>query len=116
VARKKLFEISFNSVKLDPDIDWDLLARKTEGYSGSDIYIVSPKQLCRDAAMMPLRRKLVGLRKGGISAEAINLIKNEVDVPLTMTDLTQAVKNCNKSVGAENLEHYSTWMSEYGNV
>mmetsp|Transcript_955 Transcript_955/g.2314 ORF Transcript_955/g.2314 Transcript_955/m.2314 type:complete len:522 (-) Transcript_955:4268-5833(-) len=110
-ARKKLFELSFDKVKLDPNIDWDLLARKTEGYSGSDISI-----LCRDAAMMPLRRKLIDLRKHGLSAEVVNQIKGEVDVPITMDDLMQAVKNCNKSVGAENLEHYSTWMNEYGNV
>lgn len=78
VARKRLFEISFEKVKCDPDIDWDLLARKTEGYSGSDISIVNSTQLCRDAAMMPLRKKLVEIRKRGISAEAVNQIKGGV--------------------------------------
>ena len=35
------------------DIDWAELIRVTDGYSGADL-----ANVCRDAAMMPLRRKI----------------------------------------------------------
>jgi katanin p60 ATPase-containing subunit A1 len=40
-------------IQLAEDIDWDLLIKMTDGYSGADI-----SNVCREAAMMPLRKKL----------------------------------------------------------
>lgn len=60
-------------LKLSDDIDYDYLVSKTDGYSGADIAnvssieftrkaLISSNQVCREAAMMPMRRQLL---KGG---------------------------------------------------
>ena len=38
---------------MSEDLNWAKMIEETEGYSGADI-----ANVCRDAAMMPLRRKL----------------------------------------------------------
>ncbi len=70
-------------------MDWENLIRITEGYSGADL-----ANVCRDAAMMPLRRKL----SQGIDILQIKGMQNEVDIPLTMIDFQDAIKNVSKSV------------------
>lgn len=45
----------FQGVDVEPEVDFDLLADKTAGYSGDDITGV-----CRDAAMNGMRRKIMG--------------------------------------------------------
>lgn len=59
VGRRKMFDINLKDVKISPNIDWDKLVENTKGCSGADICNV-----CRDAAYMPMRRKLTQL--GGI--------------------------------------------------
>lgn len=54
IGRKALFEINSKGIPLDENIDWTNLVEKTEGYSGADI-----SNVCREAAMMPMRRKLL---------------------------------------------------------
>jgi katanin p60 ATPase-containing subunit A1 len=54
IGRKELFKINLRDIKLDSNIDWDLLVTKSDGYSGADI-----SNVCREAAMMPMRRKLL---------------------------------------------------------
>jgi katanin p60 ATPase-containing subunit A1 len=41
-------------VNLEENIEWDSLVSKCDGYSGADI-----ANVCREAAMMPMRRKLL---------------------------------------------------------
>lgn len=52
-GREELFKINLKHIELDADIDWKKLVEITDGYSGADI-----SNVCRDAAMMPMRRKL----------------------------------------------------------
>lgn len=52
-GRKSLFEINLNGIDLGSDVDFDALVKITGGYSGADI-----ANVCRDAAMMPLRKKI----------------------------------------------------------
>lgn len=40
-------------LEVNDDIDFDEIVRKTDGYSGADM-----SNVCREAAMMPLRRRL----------------------------------------------------------
>jgi katanin p60 ATPase-containing subunit A1 len=73
---RQLLEINLRDVPLASDVNLDILAKKTIGYSGADITNVSliasfsiankglssnGLQVCRDAAMMPMRRRIQGL-------------------------------------------------------
>lgn len=53
VGRKQLFEINLKGLDIEGDIDYEELIRITDGYSGADL-----ANVCRDAAMMPLRKKI----------------------------------------------------------
>ena len=53
-GREELFKINLNNVKVNENIDFEKLIIATEGYSGADI-----ANVCREAALMPMRRKLL---------------------------------------------------------
>lgn len=53
VGRDQLFKINLRGISIDENVNWEELIRITDGYSGADL-----ANVCRDAAMMPLRRKL----------------------------------------------------------
>jgi SpoVK/Ycf46/Vps4 family AAA+-type ATPase len=46
-------KIHLKNMKMDETVDLDFIIKKTEGYSGADI-----TNVCREAAYMPMRRKL----------------------------------------------------------
>ena len=96
---------------LEGDLDWPQLLSRTEGYSGADIASV-----CRDAAMMPLRRQMAELRRRGCGLAELEEVKTQLHAPLGMSDLQEALDNVQRSVGAEDLQRYSEWMAEYGNA
>ena len=75
------------------------------GYSGADI-----TNVCRDASMMSMRRKIAGLRP----SEIRNLDRDELDLPVTKQDFLEAISKCNKSVSKEDLDKYEKWMEEFG--
>ena len=64
-------------MKVDESIDWGKLVLMTEGYSGADL-----SNVCREASMMPLRRKL--LSGININMSEIEALRKDVEVPLTM--------------------------------
>lgn len=87
VGRKKLFEINLRGVKAADDVNWDELVEKTNGYSGSDISCI-----CREAALMSMRRKI---SEGTMDIDKIAAELNDknLEMPITMQDLRDAVKN-----------------------
>ncbi|KAK6636852.1 hypothetical protein RUM43_010516 [Polyplax serrata] len=105
VGREALLKINLRDVKVDDNVDLLQVARKLDGYSGADI-----TNVCRDASMMSMRRKIAGLRPDQIR----QLPKEELDLPVTMQDFTEALEKCNKSVSKEDLDKYDKWMSEFG--
>ncbi|OMJ72884.1 hypothetical protein SteCoe_28576 [Stentor coeruleus] len=111
-GRKRLFDIYLSSVNHKSDeIEWSHLISRTQGYSGADI-----ANVCRDAAMLPMRKKLLQLRSQGFNPQNIAKIKSEVEVPVTMEDMREALSNVSKSVSNDDLEKYEFWMKEFGST
>eukprot|EP00096_Caligus_rogercresseyi_P004071 TRINITY_DN18208_c0_g1_i1.p1 TRINITY_DN18208_c0_g1~~TRINITY_DN18208_c0_g1_i1.p1 ORF type:complete len:519 (+),score=203.92 TRINITY_DN18208_c0_g1_i1:76-1632(+) len=104
-GREALLKINLKEVKISEDVVLKNIAGKLGGYSGADI-----TNVCRDASMMSMRRKIAGLRP----SEIRNLDKDELDLPVTMQDFMDAIAKCNKSVSQEDLDKYEKWMEEFG--
>jgi len=111
VGRRQLFDINLRDVKLDDSFDMDKLVIGTEGYSCADI-----TNVCREAAMMGLRRRVQRAREEGTSLANIQVLQEDVDVPVTQKDFLDALKNVQKSVGAQDLLHFDEWMKEFGST
>mmetsp|Transcript_31095 Transcript_31095/g.68069 ORF Transcript_31095/g.68069 Transcript_31095/m.68069 type:complete len:600 (-) Transcript_31095:54-1853(-) len=110
-GREQLFQINLGEVKLGFGVEVAALVRLTEGYSGADVTSV-----CRDAAMMGLRKRMQKARQEGISLAKMQMLKDEVDVPVTQDDFLEAIKNVSRSVGSEDLQHFADWMKEFGST
>jgi katanin p60 ATPase-containing subunit A1 len=110
VARKRLFELMTRDVDIESGIDWDLIVKKTEMYSGDDI-----GNVVRDAAMMPLRRKL--LEAGGAKDKYDNLDQMQAELkntPISMKDFLAALDSVKPTNNGEKLAQYKKWMQDFG--
>ncbi|CAG0914517.1 unnamed protein product [Notodromas monacha] len=105
VGRETLLKISLKEVKLENDLNLKKIAKRLKGYSGADI-----TNVCRDASMMAMRKKIAGMKPDEIRA----LPKEELDLPVTMADFDEAIRKCNKSVSEDDLDKYEKWMREFG--
>ncbi|XP_037303000.1 katanin p60 ATPase-containing subunit A-like 1 isoform X1 [Manduca sexta] len=104
-GREALLHINLREVKVDPEVDLRAIAKKLDGYSGADI-----TNVCRDASMMSMRRKIAGLKPEQIK----QLAKEELDLPVTKQDFMEALAKCNKSVSKGDIQKYLSWMAEFG--
>ena len=96
-----MLRINLKGEDLTEGIDLESMVKKTEGFSGADI-----ANFCREAAYMPMRKKLkkekgIGKRLG--NAEWMKNFEEEVNVPLTMEDFEDALKSTKPSVGKDEL-------------
>ncbi|KFM75987.1 hypothetical protein X975_02868, partial [Stegodyphus mimosarum] len=106
-GREALLKINLREVEVDPELDLEEVANSLEGYSGADI-----TNVCRDASMMAMRRKIAGLTP----EEIRSLPKEELELPVSPDDFREAIKKINKSVSKEDLEKYEKWMAEFGST
>ena len=107
---RALLEINLKTLPKDEDVDLDELAAqmKEGGYSGADI-----TNLCRDAAMMPMRRRIKGLNREEIK----NLRNSETaDLPVSQEDLRMAASRIHSSVSKEDLGRHEAWLQEFGAI
>lgn len=104
-GREALLRINLREVKQAEDLDLAGIAQRLDGYSGADI-----TNVCRDACMMVMRRRIQGLTPEQIRS----LSGEELDMPVTGEDFEEAIKKINKSVSPEDLKKYEKWMAEYG--
>jgi katanin p60 ATPase-containing subunit A1 len=95
------------SIKIEDSLDLDTLATRLEGYSGADI-----TNVCRDASMMSMRRRIKGLTPDQIKA----LSKEELEVPLSNADFEASIKKILSSVSSADIKKYDDWMAEYGSA
>ncbi|XP_058449581.1 katanin p60 ATPase-containing subunit A-like 1 isoform X2 [Malaya genurostris] len=104
-TRKALTELCLKGVNVSTDLDMEGIAEQLRGYTGSDI-----ANVCRDAAMMAMRRHI-----NGLSPSEIKMIRREeVDLPVSAQDFQDAMVKTRKSVSANDVVRYETWMDEYG--
>ncbi|XP_064488476.1 katanin p60 ATPase-containing subunit A-like 1 [Ornithodoros turicata] len=106
-GREALLKINLRDVDVSPDLDVNTIAAQLDGYSGADI-----TNVCRDASMMAMRRRISGLTP----EEIRNLSKEELELPVSVDDFAEAVRKINKSVSKEDLEKYEKWMAEFGST
>ncbi|KAJ3330923.1 Katanin p60 ATPase-containing subunit A-like 1 [Blyttiomyces sp. JEL0837] len=104
-SRRELLRINLQSIKVGPDVDMEELSEKMSGYSGADI-----TNICRDASMMSMRKRIKGL-----SAEQIRSIpKDELEAPASKEDFVAALSKIQSSVSQADLKRYQDWMDEFG--
>ncbi len=113
-GRMELMEISMRGVDVAEDVDLDALADATDGYSGADI-----SNVCRDAAMMSMRRVLDEARRQGLPMRDIQKLvqeqkRDQLTNPVRHEDFMAAIGKVNASVSSRDLERYRKWMNEYG--
>lgn len=63
--------------------------------------------------MMPLRKKIA---EGAFNILEIRELQKDINVPLTMRDFLEALKNVCRSVSQAQLDDYARWMAEFGSV
>ncbi len=74
-------------------------------YSGADI-----TNLCRDAAMMSMRKAI-----GGKPLEELKrLRKEEIDKPITRADFGAAAARCKRTSSGAQIVRYEEWMDKHG--
>uniref|UniRef100_UPI00398E3B3C katanin p60 ATPase-containing subunit A1-like isoform X2 n=1 Tax=Pristiophorus japonicus TaxID=55135 RepID=UPI00398E3B3C len=104
-GREELLRINLRELEVADDVDVKKIAEQMEGYSGADI-----TNVCRDASMMAMRRRIQGLTP----EEIRNISRDELQMPTTMEDFGMALKKVSKSVSASDLEKYEKWIAEFG--
>ena len=113
VGREEMFKINLKGVTLANDVNIAELVKMTEGYSGADI-----ANVCREAALMQMRRKLMKTGGGFDIMELANnpqKLQEELEAPVSQTDILTAIKNISKSVSQSDLKRYEEWTSEFSN-
>ncbi|KAJ4821465.1 Katanin p60 ATPase-containing subunit A1 [Rhynchospora pubera] len=107
-SRKELIKINLRTVEVAPDVNFDEVAKRTEGYSGDDL-----TNVCRDASLNGLRRKIAGKTREEIKNFAMEEIVKD---PVAMCDFEAALVKVQKSVSPADLERHEKWFAEFGSA
>lgn len=105
--RKELLRINLKGIDIDANVDFDVITRELDGYSGDDI-----TNICRDAAMNGMRRKILGKTP----SEIRSMSKEAMKEPITMDDLVQAISKINPSVAEKDIRRHQEWLAAYGSI
>ncbi|MFX1318429.1 MAG: AAA family ATPase, partial [Promethearchaeota archaeon] len=99
-ARVRIFEIHTKGIDLAPDVDFNFLGEKTDGYAGSDIALI-----CREASLQPVRELDASgaIRDKEVMARAVNL-----------QDFLEALQNIRSVVSPEEQARYIEWDNTHG--
>lgn len=106
-ARENMIRKLLSPYVKDSDIDFDFIAEKTNGYSGSDIELV-----CREAVMRKgrlLMRKLDALERDSTLSFANEYAKLE---PVTMDDIDKALEVTKPTAMRDN-DKFISWTNQF---
>lgn len=98
-ARTEIFKIHTKGIELDEDVDFELLADLTEGFSGADI-----ANVCREAIMRPVRE---------LDTQGAITDPNVKARPVNMDDFLESMKVVKPSVSPEELKKFEDWNEEF---
>lgn len=99
--------VVLQGIDIAPDVDFDAINSKLVGYSGDDI-----TNICRDAAMNGMRRKIAGKTP----SEIREMSKDALKEPITMEDFMQAIVKINPSVAEKDIIRHQEWLKVYGSI
>ena len=122
-ARSDIFKIHVKGVPCDGEIDYDLLALGTEGYSGADI-----ASIVDEAKLIALREQLrseVGGRGGSMASGPQMQLQQFLErggqgptnrrvIGVKMSNLLEAIGKTKSSVTPETLEWAQSFIQTYG--
>jgi len=120
-ARVSIFQASLRKSPIDPEVDFEYLADRTEGFSGADI-----AALCKSAAKHAIRSAIDGERKKwfareakkqeceekGIDYESDDEDEEEVVPYITRAMLLSALSVARRSVTTADLEKYMKYKRD----
>ncbi|XP_065146298.1 katanin p60 ATPase-containing subunit A-like 2 [Paramisgurnus dabryanus] len=95
------------AVELRTELDYNMLAQETEGYSGSDIRLV-----CKEAAMRPVRKIFDALENHIEGQSSMPVIELET---VTTADFLDVISHTKPSARCLT-DRYSAWEREYESV
>ncbi|MCE7741021.1 MAG: AAA family ATPase [Candidatus Heimdallarchaeota archaeon] len=101
-ARAAIYGFNTKGVDLADEVDFEVLAEITDGYSGSDIAMV-----CREAIMTPIRELDMAGAIDDVSIKAR---------AVTQDDFIEAIEAINPSVSDDEIEKYDQWNEEFGSA
>ncbi len=102
-ARKAIYKIHTAGINLAlGDADFEDLAQRSEGFSGSDI-----ANVCREVIMRPIRELDM---KGLLSAEGEDVKVRDVN----MNDFNETMKKAKPIVSEKEIKRYDDWRDEFG--
>ncbi|ONK76628.1 uncharacterized protein A4U43_C03F30320 [Asparagus officinalis] len=107
-SRKELIKINLRTVEVAQDVNIDDVARRTEGYSGDDL-----TNVCRDASLNGMRRKIAGKTRDEIKSMAKDDISKD---PVAMCDFEEALKKVQRSVSTADIQRHEKWFREFGSA
>ncbi|RLG90912.1 MAG: AAA family ATPase, partial [Candidatus Hecatellales archaeon] len=98
-ARLEMFKIYAKDLNLSPNVDFEELARRTEGYSGSDI-----KDIFQAAQIKVVREFFNSPKAEDPKAKPR---------PIRMEDFLEVLEKRKASISTEMLKQYVRWFQEY---
>lgn len=110
-GREDLFKINLKNVEVDEHIDFKKLVMLTKDYSGADI-----ANVCRDAAMMGIRRRLLNNQVDIANLVKETGFKKDINLPISEKDFIDAINNTKKSVSNLDLKRYEEWTNNFKSV
>ncbi|MCL7383440.1 MAG: ATP-binding protein [Thaumarchaeota archaeon] len=97
-ARLNMFKHYTKRLDLDDDVDFNELAKLTEGYSGADI-----SQICMEAQLK-------------VVSEFFEKGKSDKPRKITMSDFIEVVKNVKPSISMDSLKKMVEWARKYAST
>jgi katanin p60 ATPase-containing subunit A1 len=91
------------------DLDFAELAKKTNGYSGSDVRLV-----CKEAAMQPLRKLMARLQEEYGESYLDEVLADEVKLDLITRDDVMVALERTSASDAYDTSKYEQWQNKFG--